>query len=267
MFPLHALPRLALALVLLTLCPALARAQAPFELWSDPAPRGDYVLDAVARAHSRAELLALGGAVSTPCARFPQRPLPFFASRTIARPYDGGSRMRSFRLETCLRQAYGQGYENRTPFMPLACAFTGFGVHVKIALDPAGENVLQEYDAFLPPRAYARLGYDGSLDYVGVSGTYEQLASAQRDQRIVYLEDDDAEALYRAPFTVYVSVSMLHGTISGMGAYTAKVDGDGAVLVHSDVDGDGVIAPGGESSPNGANLAIVFHWGDSDIAP
>lgn len=267
MLSLPALARSALALVPLTMCPALAHAQAPFELWPEAAPRGEFVLDRVERAHPRAEFLALGATVSTPCARFPQRALPFFASRTIARPYTGGNRMRSFRLETCLRQAYGQGYENRTPLMPLACAFTGFGVHVKIALDPAGTDVLQEYDAFLPPRAYARLGYDGSTDYVGMSGTYEQLASAQRDQKIVYLEDDDAEALYRAPFTVYVSVSMLHGTISGMGAYTAQVDGDGAVVVHADVDGDGVIDPNGESSPNGANLAVVFHWGDTDIQP
>jgi hypothetical protein len=52
-----------------------------------------------------------------------------------------------------------------------------------------------------------------------------------------------------------------------MGAYTAQVDGDGAVVVHADVDGDGVIDPNGESSPNGANLAVVFHWGDTDIQP
>ena len=242
------------------------RADRLLELWPEAAPRRDFVLEFAERSRARDELLMLTAAATQPCARFTHRPLPFFATHTNTRPYAGVGPMGSFRLETCLRQAHGQGYENRTPLIPLACSFVDFGVHVKIALDPAGTDVLQEFDAMLPPRTYPRLGYDSTLDFNGVSGVYEQLATAQRDQRIFTL-DAEEEMRFRAPFTVYVSVSMMHGTIAGMGAYTARVDGDGTVLVQADVNGDGVIAPGGEPSPNGASLAIVFHWGDTVIAP
>lgn len=243
-----------------------ARAQVPFELWRDAEPRGDVVFAAVQDVRARVELPAFAAAVSTPCARFVHRPLPFSASHEIARPYTGRAPLRSFRVETCVRQAHGQAYENRTPGIPLACSFVDFGTHVRIALDPAGDEILQEFDAFLPDKTYARLGYDGALDYTGVSGGHDQQTNAWREQTIVTVSAED-EFRFRGEFTVYALVTMHQGTILGAGAYTARVDGDGVVLRNADVDGDGFITPGGEPSPNGASIAVVFHWGDDAPAP
>lgn len=238
-----------------------------FELWPDAARERtrahDFVLDAAANVRAEERLLELlvDEANSQPCARFAHQALPFVSSRNIQRCYTGAAPLQNLRLEVCVRQAQGQGYENRTPFIPLSCTFTGFGAHVKVAVGDEGERVLYEFDAFVPPRTYGRFGYDGQLDFVGASGTYEQTSASRRAQQIMDIPVAD-EAFYRKPFTCQVSVEMFHGSILGMGAYTAKVDGDG----FAPAQGSG-LGGGTTLLPNGASVAVVFHWNETELEP
>lgn len=221
-------------------------------------------LGAVLVLAQRAPALALGAPVSTPCARIPKTPMPFVASDDIANFYTGRAPLTSFRVETCFRQQIAEGYENRTEGVTLSCFFAGHGSRVVIATDPLFENVIQEFTVNVPNRGYVEPGFDGVLDFAGASGTYEAVANARLAQTIVPVTEEE-EATYRQPFTLYVYVQMLPGSIVCHGAHTAKVDGDGAAFVFEDVNRDGVIAPGGELSANGASVATVIHWNETSI--
>lgn len=212
----------------------------------------------------RAPALALGAPVSTPCARIPKTAIPFVANDTLANFYTGRAPLSSFRLETCFRQQIAEGFENRTEGVSLTCFFRNQGSRVVISLDPLFASVIQEFTVGVPNRAYTQPGFDGLLDFAGTSGTYEAVANARLAQTIVPVSEEE-EPFYRQPFTLYVYVEMLPGSIQGAGAFTAKVDGDGSALVFEDVNGDGVIAPGGELSLNGASVASVLHWNQTEI--
>lgn len=257
------LHRILIALAAVLLLAQLSPARELFDLWPDAPEKREPVLDACADAYARSQALELmlGPGDTMPCARLPKRAMPFLASAQIVNPYAGRAPLTHIGLETCVRWQEGQGYENRTPLVPLACSFFGHGIRVRISLDPAGESVLQDVTLTMPARTYVEPGFDGLVDFGGMSGVYEAQRGAQRVQNVVPVAPDE-EDFYRAPFNIYASVVMLNGTIAGAGAFTAKVDGDGFVILLEDANLDGVIEPGGEPVANGASVAVVFHWNE-----